>query len=231
MLKEDLLRRQSDRAESVRNVAQARTTTALRVLHKDRRNVIFQFIRNSGLSDGLFIEANLHSVDLSNASMEFFNLSQAELTEANLSGANLRGAKLVQASLKEADLRGAILFGAQLIDADLSGADLRDAGMNKANLRGASLNSADLRETDLEGANLRETYLDGADLSGTYLIEAKQGGTKQEDTNLEGFSVIEMHIKRTIVNPERFQDAILSPDTTMPDGTKYDGRFDKKEQD
>ena len=66
-------------------------------------------------------------------------LTNANLNYSNLTRARLRGVLLNHASLKRADLRMANLQGASMIAADLRGANLCGA-----NLRGANLKDADL---------------------------------------------------------------------------------------
>jgi len=103
-------------------------------------------------------------------------------------------------SLNRADLSGANLAGG-----DLSGGDLR-----KVWLVGARLAASDLRDANLEGADLTSADLSGARLKGAHLRRANLAGA-----NLMGVDV---------------DIATLSGcgglvGATMPDGSRYDGRY------
>ena len=47
------------------DVAQVRTITTLRLLDAKRRNILFQFLRDSNLADFILVGASLQEVDLS----------------------------------------------------------------------------------------------------------------------------------------------------------------------
>src|SRR5205823_5243257 len=106
-------------------------------------------------------DADLSSVNLSNA-----DLRRANLSEANLSDADLSRADLSSANLFVADLSGANLICTNLIRADLTSAKLAGANLSEAKLRGASLAGADLGSANLTSADLTD-----ADLSRTVLVE------------------------------------------------------------
>jgi|YNPNPStandDraft_1061719.scaffolds.fasta_scaffold29352_2 hypothetical protein len=97
--------------------------------------------------------------------------------------------------LEDSSLRGVNLVGANLAGAYLRWADLRRVILRRASLKGASLGGADLRETDLEGVDLQDASLDEALLQGANLTSAQ------------------------LATAHRLRGAIL------PDGTRYDGRF------
>jgi uncharacterized protein YjbI with pentapeptide repeats len=178
LLKEDLLRRQADIGQPVRNVAQARTTTALRVLNVQRRHIVTGFLYDAYLVNGLFINASLNNTDLSHVVFYGFNMRKANLDMTNLSLADLREAKLVRAKLNGADLRMAKLVGADLrmakfIKAKLNGADLRLAKLGGAMLNGADLRKVDLRGAELSGADLSESDLRGALVTDEQLAQVR----------------------------------------------------------
>ncbi len=113
--------------------------------------------------------------------------------------------------LQEGALSGAFLYGAKLEGADLESADLSyaelvSANLESADLSGADLSGADLMHADLRYSNLRLADLSGADLSGADLTNA------------------------TISDTQLAKAKSLSG-VIMPDGTLYDGRFDKEDQD
>jgi len=89
---------------------------------------------------------------------------------------DLSQANLQYADLSKLDLRGASLFQTNLTRADLSFADLREA-----NLKGASLERANLREANLAGANLRRANLKGAYLGGADITGTDLTGIKRDD--------------------------------------------------
>jgi hypothetical protein len=132
-------------------------------------------------------------------------LAGKHLWDANLEGANLVGVKMYRVYLNRANLQGA----------NLDKADLEAARLEKANLRGAhldwaSLERADLRDTCLQAAhlikaNLRGAHLQGSDLQGADLEGADLQGAEVHDTQL--------------IKTSRLRGV------TMPDGSRYDGRF------
>jgi uncharacterized protein YjbI with pentapeptide repeats len=107
--------------------------------------------------------------------------------------------------LEDGSLRGIRLENANLQNANLSGADLRKAyfyqtNLSRANLANANLQSATLIATDLDGANLAKANLDD--------INSHFGD--QRLVNL---------LDDTLKHAYRLVGA------TMPDGSKYNGRF------
>lgn len=108
---------------------------------------------------------------------------------------------LVDGSLEWVYLRYVNLQGA-----DLSGADLHRADLNMAHLQGSDLSGANLQETRLNKANLRGALLAGANLQGAFLTKA----------NLH--AVLDVTIEQ-LAKASRLRGAI------MPDGSRYDGRF------
>ena len=184
--------RRSEPGAEVRDIARARTLTALRRLDGERKGALLRFLREADLITAtnniiMLDEADLSGADLSGANLSVADLSGADLSGANLSVADLSGADLSGANLSGADLSGADLSGANLSGADLSGANLSIAFLRDANLRGANLSGADLRGARLRGADLRDAILSGADLSeanlsGADLSEAKDLTQSQVDS-------------------------------------------------
>ncbi len=164
----------------VRQVARARTLTALRRLDGERKGVIGNFLSESQLINST-----------SDKSEPIISLAEADLGDANLVGADLRGANLGGADLVDANLGGADLGGADLSDANLGDADLGGADLGGANLRGAYLvvaylRGANLHAADLSDANLHAAYLVGADLRGANLGGADLVDANLGDANLGG---------------------------------------------
>lgn len=84
--------------------------------------------------------------------------------------------------------------------ADLSSMDLFSSEFEGANLRNADLSFTNLKFSNLQGANLKGANLLGAELQGVNLYEAK-------------------------IDPEQLIFASSLREATMPDGTRYDGRY------
>ena len=90
------------------------------------------------------------------------NLQTAFLEYASFAGADLSNAILDYADLTLANLGGADLSNATFEAADLSNAGLDNADLTRANLEGAVLRGATLSLTKLEDAVLTQTQLDEA---------------------------------------------------------------------
>ena len=121
--------RQSKRGDDVRNMAHARTLTALPKLDPNRKGSILLFLVESGL-----IDRDEWVIDMSYADLRGVNLSQAmKLDSISLDGANLQGANLSGAELTRVNFHGV-----NLQHANLSGPNLWDADLTKANLKGVT---------------------------------------------------------------------------------------------
>lgn len=206
LLEKDLLQHSNNTDEPVRNVAQTRTTTILRNLDQNRRDIVFQFLRDAGLAESLLIHAHLEKIDLSGTNIVGVTLSRADLHEADLSQANLRKVNLhetnlSQANLSKADLNGANLSGAVLIGANLRRAIINDATQLDAKWHmvwqivnrgaaGADLSGQDLNGADLNGADLNGADLNGADLNGANLFKASLGKASLGKASLSGSELI-----------------------------------------
>ncbi len=94
----------SQPGSDVREVARARTLTALRRVGNKRKCEVLRFLHEAGL-----IYRGKAIVDLREA-----DLSRADLSNIKLSGADLNNALLNGANLKGANLRGAIYSAEQL---------------------------------------------------------------------------------------------------------------------
>jgi hypothetical protein len=113
-----------------------------------------------------------------------------------LQSGDLHGADLHHARLAKANLHGASLVGVNLHLADLAAADLEEADLTDANLQWTNL-----RGVDLSQANLTAVQLEGADLRSANLREV-QG-----------------------ITDEMLTEVKYLLDARMPDGGKYDGRY------
>ncbi len=118
LLQENL--RTSAEGDAVRDVARARTLTALLSVGPERKRHVVRYLYESDV-----ISTSNPIIDLTEA-----NLEDADLTNSALSGINLSGANLSDGS--DPDRRGALLMGANLQDARLDGADLSHANLESA---------------------------------------------------------------------------------------------------
>ena len=175
LLLHEKLRESAEKNDEVRNVARVRTLTILRVLDKERKGSILEFLYESGL-----IERGKSIIDLNGANLRGANLRGFNLSGANLSGVNLRGADLTNADLSGADFRGTDLRRAYL-----RGAGTRSSSthLRETETKGVFINTL-LREIDFEGANLY-----GADLSRSFLDKAHFNNANLSSTNLTNASL------------------------------------------
>jgi uncharacterized protein YjbI with pentapeptide repeats len=159
LMEKDLLKTkdapQDTKEAAIRDYAQILTITALRSLDTERKNMVLQFLRDTGLADFILVSASLANSDLKNTDMSLINLKRADLFMANLTRA-----ELIEANLTRADLNETNLFEAILIGANLSGASLVDANLIRANLFEANLTEADgVTEEQISQAILNNTIM------------------------------------------------------------------------
>jgi len=171
--------RTSDTKDEVRDIARARTLTALHRLDKKRKKSLLQFLRESNLIEVnnavvVLVEADLNFADLSSINLASASLIGVNFTEANLSSAFLVGANFYSARLIKADLSKAQLNEASLSFAYLSSANLSGANLNKAKLDGVDLSEANLSEANVVLANLTKANLSRAILALANLTKALQ---------------------------------------------------------
>lgn len=140
LIEKEVLEKIKDEDEAILGVARGRTVSTLRMLNRNRQNILLSFIRDANLADHIFKGANLSDARLEETYLWSINLIRADLRGANLREANLWRADLKGANLREADLRGANLREADLREAELRGADLRGADLWRANLEEARYN-------------------------------------------------------------------------------------------
>lgn len=95
--------------------------------------------------------------------------------------------------------------------------ELRERGwVENGYLRDVSLSDANLPGADLSQANLRGTNFGRANLRGANLTDAQLHGALMGRVNLEGVST---------VNDKQLAQPVSLLEATMPDGTRYDGRY------
>jgi uncharacterized protein YjbI with pentapeptide repeats len=178
----------------LRVVARARTLTVLRRQDGAGRGLVLQFLYESQLIGGGFIEdrrlgavIDLAGADLRDVDGDGLKLCGVVLTKADLSGASLRGADLTGAMLNQTTMRGADItpaypsytedyrFVPSLIRANLQAADLTgarvEATFEGARLDGATLTQADLTRSYFAGVQLRNAKMKGANLRGAQKLD------------------------------------------------------------
>jgi hypothetical protein len=116
----------------------------------------------------------------------------------------LAGRDMCKANLQDVELQGCILNGTllketMLANAKLDGASMISSDLEKANLKEASLVNANLRSAKFYNTDLSGASLSWADLTGAEFLTEQQ-----------------------------LKQCGMLWGATMPDGTKYDGRFDLK---
>lgn len=119
-----------------------------------------------------------------------------------LLGGRLVGAHLVRANLAEADLTGAVLRGVVMIEANLRGAAVGGADFSDANLKGVTL----------DGAIAMSTVFRNANCYGASFVQTELSWSDFENTQF--------------LSESQLQEASMLWGATMPDGSRYDGRFD-----
>jgi uncharacterized protein YjbI with pentapeptide repeats len=108
--------------------------------------------------------------------------------------------------LEDGSLRWVYLRYVNFQGLDLSGADLQNTDLNMGKLQGVDLSGANLEETRLNKTNLRFALMAGANLKGASL----------NSTILQG--ILDL-------TEEQLSQAHKLRGSTMPDGSRYDGRF------
>ena len=178
--------------------------------------------KGANMSNIALYEANLRKADLG-----FVDFKNANLSKSDFYKANLMGAKLQSANLQKAHLNEARLDWIDLENANLNSARLRDANLTRANLRNSDLRKASLCRADLRDADLRHANLQGADLEEAYLRAVRRDPYEDEfeDAVLEDANLSETNLKNAEITLEQLTQANSLFGATLPNGSRYDGRF------
>ncbi len=221
LLEKELMKKANESGETeTQVVARATTISVISGLDGLRKGLVLQFLYEAKLIGGRRKDAKTilklnggdfsgviaRKADLGGAKLMNANFERADFTQANLS-VNFPGGYVTEHGINftpdtGTSLAGSSLRTAILRDADLTKAFLRRTDFTEADLSGAKLIGANLMEGILEHADLR-----GADLSGAVLIGANLRGALVDDSQLEKAATLNKAI--------------------LPDGSSYDGRFDK----
>ncbi|MEW5870760.1 MAG: pentapeptide repeat-containing protein [Chloroflexota bacterium] len=94
-----------------------------------------------------------------------------------------------------------------------------------ANLQGLDLSAANLHNADLERANLERTDLAYANLEGARLIRAKMQGARLDKACLAGANLVGAGLQSAVVSDEQLARAGRLRGAMLPDGSRYDGRY------
>jgi uncharacterized protein YjbI with pentapeptide repeats len=167
-----------------------------------------------GWSDQHLAELRVESAyELAGPANDWAGLARKDgkLTDGSLRGVDLRHEDLTLNDLHEAVLPEVVMIGVEARRADFSGANLERADLSEANLIEARFVGANLR-----GAWLEEAELDDADLENADLTDAEMFDTVLVRANLKAAKVTEVQLAQV--------NALTR--ATMPDGTRYDGRYD-----
>ena len=215
-------------------IARVKTLTTLRVLENDikRMDIIFQFLRDSGLAEYLFLDATIGKINLKGVNLDNVVFEKSDLREANLcnssfysanctntdfSNALLHNCWFYHAKLNEADFYKAELIGSRFLNADLEkakliGANLTRVDFGNANLKGASLVQAKLNDAKLSGADFTGADLSHAELNGANLGESVPGIK-------ELFDILDMDKSTKLVNANLTLAQLKNADMSMVDLT------------
>lgn len=220
----DLKELRGSQMKELEAIARAQTLTTLNLLRLDveRRDLLVNFLRETGLvaKDPICVD-----VDLKNTNDEEARKCQQQEQQANL----LIGIKLNGLPLDNIQLERFILKKADLGNAKLNEAFLTEADLREANLSGSELGGSAMIRTDLRGANLTNADLHDANLHEAKLMKANLGSQGSKETNLTNTNFTNANLTDAIppsLNsqyriPEQaeqdFPNAYLC-NTTMPNG-------------
>lgn len=205
-------------AAVIRELARARTLTALQRLDSRRKGIVLQFLYDMRLifvPDPVIVLSSspdwiaLRAADFSNAQLRGANLSNADLRGINLREADLREANLEQADLSEVDLRKATMDLIDPLISHPSYTDPRRTRLGKASLVGADLSEAQLYRADFIEANMYNTTLHKADLSYAHLTSANLERAELVESNLNGAFLDNAILKGANLSKANLQGASL----------------------
>lgn len=132
----------------------------------------------------------------------------------DLSGANLSNARLDYANLSDLDLSGVDLRNASLNFAYLQGSNFSEANLNGAYFSRSDLGVTNLSNAELKGAYLAEAdllqaVLCGADMSGTYLYRTRLPRADLSNANLSNAIIDETELFEVNLNNTNFKNASM----------------------
>jgi uncharacterized protein YjbI with pentapeptide repeats len=174
--------------------------------------------------------ANLSNVRFKNSRLPDTDLRAAYLARARFEDADLRRADLRAAWLDDAliadhtNMSGALFFAANLERARFNDAELRGASLYAANMRQVLLNDVSLRGADLFATCLAESILSQVNLRDARLVNATLYAARLYDVDLTGAVCGEgEQAEQQMI--DLLKQTYCMRGCTLPDGTRYDGRF------
>jgi uncharacterized protein YjbI with pentapeptide repeats len=158
-----------------------------------------------------------------------------KLAKRDLSGADLSGGSFDNAYLFKVIFRNARLIRTSWVECVLDLADFENVELLQANLRQAYCNYVNFRSANLGQASCIKGMFTGANFSAARLDEADFTGA-----NLDGVTLTDANLTNTILDDASLATAEIATDlvttrqlartrmmggATLPDGSRYDGRF------
>lgn len=179
ILKESL-NKETNHEAPVIQIARVKTLTALRILENDtkRMDLIFQFLRDSGLAEFLLSKTTFGKINLQHANLNSINISKSNFSDAELSNTKLINAKCVETNFSHAVLNRAWLYHTKLYGADFFQAELIGAVLTASDLENATLIGANLSKADFTYANLRNANLQNVNFSNAVFADTDFSGAK-----------------------------------------------------
>ncbi len=167
----DLRNKIPDDESEIFKIANVITVTTLRRLERDRRNTVFQFLRDAYIDRYVLRRAYMEGIDLSGCNLFGINLRLAKLKNSNLSytrvdetnfewaelaGCNFTGADILDTSFGDIDMSKAKFDNAELDGCVFSGTNLSNASFVNAKLEWIDIASTKLENTDFTRAKLKD---------------------------------------------------------------------------
>ncbi|NDJ53570.1 MAG: pentapeptide repeat-containing protein [Chloroflexi bacterium] len=156
--------------------------------------------------------------------LQRLNHSEEEVVQLALQTLLVRGWHR-DGTLKAASLEGVYFGAVDLSEADMRRSNLRQIQLNGANLTGANLAEADLTSANLTGTSLVKANLEGANLHGAFLYESNLSRANLREANLWDVRLGTTNLMEAMIDPEQMIAVNALHNATMPDGDRYDGRF------
>ncbi len=169
--------------DEVRFIAQLKTVTLLRLLSKDRRNIVFQFIQDAGLGKFLMVRAKVRFLDLSGSRILGISFNNADLTGTIFKDSTLVAVDLSKANLAGSNFQNTYLTGVDFTEANLSKRSFVDIRLGKKNVSGPIKSKEDelLDGADFNGARFIAVDFTKANLVGVKLLKTKRAGVIFEE--------------------------------------------------
>ncbi len=225
------LKGEKDKKESpIIAVAQVKTINALRSLDKERRDYIFYFLNDAGLSEWILEGISMNNLDFSGNRINNFNLRETDMNSSNLNQTILTEVNMTSARLFKASLQGSIMSLVNLSNAILIKCDFKNVSLWKVDFNGARMDSADFRSTrflgdvnfskaDLHGVNFAHVDFQNAILTDANLRNAVLYGANLLEADVTGAIFDYANLTGTFISRDQLFRVKSTFHTTMPDNT------------